>query len=173
MDKDAEGYILISRMAYSPEEQVLSSDARQVMADAMIASQEKIDARRQWTAALKKNCGSWNRFRAIEEILKTSNTKGMPYQTIGDLQNAWATKDKKQLVKVGADIVKLLSTGYFQIKGRGEHGSWKYNSEKEYMEVMKIRYKDGYDSRRHDGCLAALLDENGNNPTLFAGWTDF
>ena len=55
MPVDADGYTLISRFAYDPEEAVVRADITQVMENAGLATEEQIQSQLKWTIAFKKH----------------------------------------------------------------------------------------------------------------------
>ena len=88
MPVDADGYILISRFAYNPDEAVVRDDVTQVMENAGIATEEQIMAQLAWTKAFKKHCGNWNRNRIVQEILTNADDIDAGFETIEQMQEA-------------------------------------------------------------------------------------
>jgi hypothetical protein len=139
MEHDDDGYIIISKNGYSPEETVTKEDITQVMADASLTTPRRIRERRRWMDTFKKLCGVWNRYRIWDRILYNAEERSLPYYKQKDLQDAWKkAKNHEEREKVAAELVPLWTTGYFGGKNRE---SFKFVQEREFMEEMKVRYK--------------------------------
>ena len=135
MPVDADGYTLISRFAYDPEEAVVRADITQVMENAGLATEEQIQSQLKWTIAFKKHCGNWNCDRIVQEILKNADDIDADYNTIEQMQDSWATAltdDDRE--DVSSQLLPLWSTGYFLSE------NFRYESERDYMEERKVRY---------------------------------
>lgn len=86
---------------------------------------------------------------------ENASKKGLDYQTLDDLQDAWATTcDPTQLVEMGKSMSELWNTGFFaKLPGMGK-GSFKFKAEKEYMEERQLRYEVEDRNTSLLGCIA-------------------
>jgi hypothetical protein len=154
MDKNLQGKVEISKIAFDPEKQVTEENVKLLLGSKCIGNGMK-DGEFQsifdWYVQLKACCMYWMRGEAITAVFQNVTTFQYDFSKVKELSEAWynATEQDAQL-NMAEVLFNIFNTGV--LKNRGEE--WKLDMEAKFMDEHNLVYIDKENLKECIGCIA-------------------